>query len=204
MVGIDRRLLQNVDWLLLAAAGGLVSMSVVTLANVGVGRAGSGVAFRQLVWIGVGFLALLAVASLDYRRLVRMAPLLYVLGLAGLCTVFVLGRTVSGARRWIVLGPLSVQPSEVFKLAFVLILVWWLTSRWAVPLGTLTLGFMVPIIAVPFVLVVKQPDLGTALLFLPVTVALLVGAGVRLRMLSGLVLAGLAGLPLAWLVMKDY
>ncbi len=63
---------------------------------------------------------------------------------------------------------------------------------------------MVPLIAVPFVLIVKQPDLGTALLLFPVTVALLVGAGTRLRLLSGLTLAGMGVLPIAWLVMKDY
>jgi rod shape determining protein RodA len=204
MVGIDRRLLQNVDWPLLAATAGLLSMSALTLGSLNVGRAGGGVVGRQLAWVGVGAVALLMVASLDYRRLVRMAPLVYVLGLAGLTTVFVLGRTVSGARRWIVLGPVSIQPSELFKIAFVLMAVWWLTSRWAQPLGRVTLTLMVPIIAVPFVLIVKQPDLGTALLLFPVTVALLVGAGVRLRLLGGLMLAGLGALPLTWLAMKDY
>src|SRR5712692_9274034 len=204
MVGIDRRLLQNVDWLLLAATVGLHSMSAITLASLNVGRAGGVVVVRQLAWIGVGAVALLMIASFDYRRLVRMAPLVYVLGLAGLTTVFVLGRTVSGARRWIVLGPVSVQPSELFKIAFVLMAVWWLTSHWAQPLGRVTLTSMVPIVAVPFVLIVKQPDLGTALLLFPVTVALLVGAGVRLRLLGGLVLAGLGALPIAWLAMKDY
>src|SRR5262245_37337167 len=120
MVGIDRRLLQNVDWLLLASAAGLVTMSAITLGNLSVGRAGGAIAFRQLAWVGVGCLVLLAIASLDYRRLVRMAPLIYVMGLSALVAVYVLGRTVSGARRWIVLGPVSAQPSELFKIAFVL------------------------------------------------------------------------------------
>jgi rod shape determining protein RodA len=204
MVGIDRRLLQNVDWPLLACAAGLVGMSAVTLANLNVGRAGGGVAFRQLAWVGVGLVVLLVVASIDYRRLVRLAPLVYALGLGGLVAVFLLGRSVSGARRWIVMGPLSVQPSELFKIAFVLAIVWWLTSRWAQPLGRVTIALMLPLIAVPFVLIVKQPDLGTALLLFPVTVALLVGAGARLRLLSGLLLAGAGALPIAWLVMKDY
>ena len=179
-------------------------MSAITLANLNVGRAGGGVVVRQLAWVGVGTAALLMIASFDYRRLVRMAPLVYVLGLAGLATVFVLGRTVSGARRWIVLGPVSVQPSELFKIAFVLMAVWCLTSHWAQSLGRVTLTSMVLIVAVPFVLIVKQPDLGTALLLFPVTVALLVGAGVRLRLLGGLVLAGLGALPIAWLAMRDY
>jgi rod shape determining protein RodA len=204
MVGIDRRLLQNVDWPLLGCAAALITMSALTLGNLSVGRTGGGIAFRQLAWVGVGLVVLLAMATLDYRRLVRMAPLIYVLGLSGLITVYLLGRSVSGARRWIVLGPLSIQPSELFKLAFVLTIVWWLTSRWAQPPGRITIAFMVPLIAVPFVLIVKQPDLGTALLLFPVTVALLVGAGARLRLLSGLTLAGMGILPVAWLVMKDY
>ena len=204
MVGIDRRLLLNVDWLLLASAAGLLAMSAVTLGNLSVGRAGGSVALRQLAWVGVGGFVLLLVASLDYRRLVRMAPLIYALGLGALVTVYALGRAVSGARRWIVLGPVSVQPSELFKIAFVLTIVWWLTSRWAQPPGRATIAIMLPLIAVPFVLIVKQPDLGTALLLFPVTVALLVGAGVRLRLLGGLLLAGVSVLPIAWLVMKDY
>jgi rod shape determining protein RodA len=204
VVGVDRRLLQNVDWSLLAAAAGLITMSALTLASLNVGRAGGAVAFRQLAWVGVGFMVLIVVAFLDYRRLVRMAPLVYVLGLGALVAVFLLGRSVSGARRWIVVGPLSMQPSELFKIAFVLTIVWWLTSRWAQPLGRVTVALMLPVIAVPFVLIVKQPDLGTALLLFPVTAALLVGAGARLRLLSGLLLAGMAALPVAWLVMKDY
>src|SRR3989441_11575617 len=88
-------------------------------------------------------------ASLDSRRLVRAAPAIYVLGLAGLASVFLLGRTVSGARRWVVWGPLSVQPSELFKICFLLMMVWALTSRWAQPVGKLTLAMMLPIVAAP-------------------------------------------------------
>jgi rod shape determining protein RodA len=204
MVGIDRRLLQNVDWLLLATMVGLVSLSAVTLSSLHVGRAGGTVAVRQLAWFGLGVMALIAMASIDYRRLIRLAPALYVLGLVGLLTVFVVGRTVSGARRWIALGPVTVQPSEVFKICFVLMAVWLLSSRWAQPVGRTALLMLVPIVGVPFVLIVKQPDLGTAVLLLPVLTALLVAAGMRLRLLGGLVLAGLSAMPLAWIAMKDY
>jgi rod shape determining protein RodA len=204
MVGIDRRLLQNVDWPLLGATVGLVILSASTLATLHVGRAGGGVALRQLAWFGVGILALLAVASIDYRRLVQLAPLLYVAGLAALVGVFVAGRTVSGARRWLLVGPVSVQPSELFKICFVLMAVWLVTSRWAQPVGKAALALAAPMLVVPMVLIVKQPDLGTALLLLPVLIALLVAAGMRMRLLGGLVLAGLAATPLAWFVLKDY
>jgi len=204
MVGIDRRLLQNVDWPLLGATVGLVILSASTLASLHVGRAGGSVAIRQLAWFGVGILALVVVASIDYRRLVRAAPLLYVLGLGGLVAVFLLGRTVSGARRWLLVGPVSVQPSELFKLCFVLMAVWLLTSRWAQPVGKTVLMMAAPLAIVPAVLIVKQPDLGTALLLFPVLIALLVAAGMRMRLLGGLALAGVAVAPLAWLVLKDY
>jgi rod shape determining protein RodA len=204
MGGIDRRLLQNVDWPLLGAMTALVVLSATTLASLHIGRAGGNVAFRQLAWFGVGMIALLVIASIDYRRLVRAAPLFYLLGMMGLLVVFVLGRSVSGARRWILLGPMSVQPSEVFKLCFVLMAVWVLTSRWAQPPGKTALVLTAPILAIPAVLIVKQPDLGTALLLFPVLTALLVGAGIRLRLLGGLALAGLSAMPLVWLAMKDY
>jgi len=204
VVGFDRRLLQNVDWLLLAIATSLVVMSAVTLTSLHVGRAGGSVVVRQLLWFAVGLLILIIVSSLDYRKLVRAAPALYVLGLAALAAVFLLGRTVSGARRWIVFGPLSVQPSELFKVCFVLMLVWAITSRWAQPVGKITLALTLPIVAVPAVLIIKQPDLGTALLLVPVLGILLVGAGMRLKLLGGLALAALSALPLAWLAMREY
>ena len=204
MLRIDRRLLQNVDWALLAIAFGLVGMSVATLASLHVGRAGGGVVLRQLVWFAIGLAVMVLLACLDYRRLVRAAPALYLLGLAGLAVVFVLGRTVSGARRWIVIGTMSIQPSELFKICFVLMVVWAITSRWAQPVGRMTLALTLPIVAVPAVLIMKQPDLGTALLLVPVLVVLLVGAGLRLKVLGGLALASLAAMPLAWLALKEY
>jgi rod shape determining protein RodA len=97
-----------------------------------------------------------------------------------------------------------VQPSEIFKLVFVLMIVWVLTTRWAQPLGRGVLALASVLLAVPFVLILKEPDLGSALVLIPVLVFLLVGAGIRLRLLAGLALAGLAALPLAWLVLKDY
>jgi rod shape determining protein RodA len=204
MVGVDRRLLQNVDWVLIGAMLGLVTLSAVTLSSLQVGRAGGGVALRQTAWFGVGVVALLLVASLDYKRVVRLAPAVYLLCLVSLVAVFVVGKTVSGARRWISLGVLSVQPSEIAKVSFVLMVVWVLASRWAQPLGGTALALIVPIAAAPFLLIVKQPDLGTALVLLPVLIALLVGAGMRLRLVGGLVLAGLSVMPLAWFLMRDY
>ncbi len=201
---IDRRLLRNVDWALLAAALLLVSLGMLSMWSLAQGGASSGTVWRQLWWVGIGALALLAVASLDYRNLVRAAPGLYLIGLGLLVTVFVLGRTVSGARRWIHLGPFTFQPSELFKLIFVLTLAWALTSRWGRTLSRSALVWTGLLVAVPFVLVVRQPDLGTALVLLPVLAAILIGVGVRLRILGVLTLGVMALMPLGWLLLKDY
>src|SRR5262249_58498710 len=137
-------------------------------------------------------------------RLVGVAGGMLGGGRAGRGGVFSCGGSVSGARRWIVLGPLSVQPAELFKLAFLLTVVWLLVSRWAQPITPGVLALLTPVAAVPFVLIVKQPDLGTALLLMPLLLVLLVGAGVRVRLLAGLGLAGLAAAPIAWFALKEY
>jgi rod shape determining protein RodA len=204
MLRIDRRLLQNVDWQLLAAALFVVTLSVLSLGTLAPGPNGAALAWRQLSWVGVGLLALLAVASLDYRHLVRAAPALYVGTLGLLLLVFALGRTVSGARRWIHLGAFTFQPSELLKLVLVLALAWVLTSSRTPGVSRGAVLGALGLLAVPFVLVVRQPDLGTALVLVPVLVAVLAGAGVRLRLLATLVLAGVAATPLGWFALRQY
>jgi len=204
VIRVDRRLLQNVDWTLLISVVLLVSLSAFTLRSLHVDRAGGVVLLRQLAWFGLGIAALLTVASLDYRRIVGVAPVLYVAGLGALATVLVMGRTVSGARRWIGVGSFTIQPSEMFKVVFVLMAVWVITSRLARASGLAALGLTMAMLGLPFVLIVKQPDLGTALVLLPVVLALLLGAGHSLRLVGGLLAGGFAVMPAAWLVMKDY
>ena len=133
----------------------------------------------------------------------RAAPAFYVFGVGLLLTVFILGRTVSGARRWIHLGPFTVQPSELFKIIFVLTLAWALTSRRARAAARALIA-TAALVGVPFILVVRQPDLGTALVLLPVLAAVLIGVGMRLKIFAALIAAGLAFMPVAWFALKEY
>jgi rod shape determining protein RodA len=128
----------------------------------------------------------------------------YVVGVGLLLSVFILGRTVSGARRWIHVGPLTVQPSELFKLIFIITLAWALTSARGERLSRVALVGTFVLLGVPFFLVVKQPDLGTALVLVPVLGATLVGLGLRMKVLGGLALGSVALMPLAWFVLKPY
>lgn len=202
MFRIDRRLVQNIDWPLVVTALAIMAVGLLTIGSLSPFRWGGGIAFRQLLWVLLGLGLLVLMMSLDYRSLVRIAPALYVVGVILLLFVFVFGRTVSGARRWIALGPVSVQPSELAKLILILALAWALTWRRERLRGNmwLVLGLLAPM----FLLVVKQPDLGTALVLLPVLLAMLLASGLSLRKFGFLLLAGLAVTPLAWLVMKGY
>jgi rod shape determining protein RodA len=204
MLRVDRRLVRNVDWALLAAALFVIALGLLSMWSLAPGRTGASLVSRQLSWVAIGLMAMLAVASLDYRSLVRFAPAFYVMGLALLLSVFVLGRTVSGARRWIHVGSITFQPSELFKLIFVVTLAWALTWRLEGAPSRSTVLASLALLGVPFLLVVRQPDLGTALVLIPVTGAVLVGVGVRLRALGALALAGLAALPLGWRLLKPY
>jgi rod shape determining protein RodA len=204
MLRMDRRLLQNVDWLLLGAALFIIGLSLVCLWSLNPGRGISALMWRQLSWVGVGLVGLLVVVSVDYRNLVRFAPVFYVVGVGLLLSVFILGRTVSGARRWIHVGPLTVQPSELFKLIFIITLAWALTSARGERLSRVALVGTFVLLGVPFFLVVKQPDLGTALVLVPVLGATLVGLGLRMKVLGGLALGSVALMPLAWFVLKPY
>jgi rod shape determining protein RodA len=204
MLRLDRRLLQNVDWPLLGAAFFIICLSLICLSSLNPGRGISALMWRQLSWVGIGLISLIVVVSVDYRNLVRAAPTLYVIGLGLLLSVFVLGRTVSGARRWIHLGPFTVQPSEFFKFIFILTLAWALTSGRSERLSRAALVGTFILLGVPFLLVVRQPDLGTALVLVPVLAATLVGLGVRMRVLGAMVLASVAAMPLGWLVLKPY
>lgn len=204
MLKMDRRLLQNVDWLLLGAAFFIIGLSLVCLWSLNPGRGISALMWRQVSWVGVGLVGLLVVISVDYRNLVRFAPVFYVVGLGLLLSVFILGRTVSGARRWIHLGPFTVQPSELFKLIFIITLAWALTSARGERLSRTSLMGTFVLLGVPFLLVVKQPDLGTALVLVPVLGATLIGLGLRMKVLGGLALGSVAVMPLAWFVLKPY
>lgn len=203
MIRVDRRLFSHFDWILLAVAVAIAATGLMTLLSTTRVGGGGSLFLRQLIWLAAGFALFGGVISIDYRILIRYAPAIYAVAVSLLVLVLVAGRSVKGAQRWIGIGPLGVQPAEFFDLAFVLILAWYLADRrdlgrW----GTL----LVPVAlwAVPFLLIIKQPDLGTGLVLVPVLVAMLFQAGVRPRNLAALGAVGLLVAPAAWFLLKDY
>ncbi len=162
-------------------------------------------AAKQMARFAAGLLLMFAVAVVDIRVWLKYAYLGYVVALLLLLAVAIAGTIGMGARRWIDLGPVSIQPSEIMKIALVLSLARYFHGRAPEDIGQAR-WLIVPLLMVllPAALVLKQPDLGTALLLILSAGIIFLLAGVRLWMFVVALAAGAAVMPLAWSFMHDY
>jgi rod shape determining protein RodA len=161
----------------------------------------------QLLFMVVFALLALAISLLDYRNYQRIAWVFYALVILLLVFVALKGKRVMGARRWIALGPFSLQPSELAKLAVTLALARWLhddAERRKEPYGLLGLAFPLAIILVPAVMVKFQPDLGTALIVAGTGFTMLLFAPVRWRTIAILGAVAVIGATAGYPHLKPY
>ncbi len=163
----------------------------------------------QATWMGIGLVVALAVVLVDPRLFRRGAWVLYGLVLLFLVLVLLRGRVIMGARRWLTFGPVNFQPSEVAKIAVILVLARWFSSERESdprrgPRGLAGIALPSLLVVVPAVLVQRQPDLGTALIILAVGATMILFAGVRWKTLVVLGLAGALAGAAAWPHLKPY
>lgn len=158
---------------------------------------------RTLLRMGLGTAAMLAVAQLRPNTLRNIAPWLYAVGVLLLIAVDITGYIGKGAQRWLDLGFVRFQPSEVMKIAVPLLVAWYLQDR-SLPLGLSTLGVTAAIILVPVGLTALQPDLGTALLILTGGALVVLMAGVPLLVLAALAILAAGGAWFGWSLLHDY
>jgi rod shape determining protein RodA len=158
---------------------------------------------RQLVRLGVAFGVLLAVAQVPPKVLRLWSPWLFAAGLALLLVVMFVGDFGKGAQRWLDLGIVRFQPSEIMKLAVPMMAAWYLHQR-PLPPRLLELLVLVALIAAPAYLIAQQPDLGTALLVASAGMLVVLLGGLRLRLIILLGAAGAALAPVLWHFMHDY
>lgn len=162
-------------------------------------------ASRQMARFGMGMAILLAVAVTDLKIWMRYAYVLYALGMALLVAVEVVGTIGMGAQRWIDLGFIQLQPSEVMKIALVLSLARYFHSADLYAVGRPL--FLLPplvMVAAPVAFVLKQPDLGTAMMLLMSSAVIFFMAGVRWWKFAFVLVSGLAAIPLAWQFLHEY
>ena len=205
---IDRRYAKYFDWgllgltFLLAFIGLLTLYSAVTSSSAAPQKI---LYIKQMIWYGVGLGAIVFSLFFNYKLLDRWAPIIYIGCISLLVYVLIFGKYVAGARRWIMFGPVSIQPSELAKIAIIIIL-----SRYYSKLAnTGGLNFrelLTPFIltVIPFILIVKQPDLGTAMIVLLIAGSMTVFVKIERRSLLGIITSCATAVPLVWFFLKEY
>jgi rod shape determining protein RodA len=210
---IDRRLIRNFDWLTLSLVLIITVLGIMTIFSATrlpseSEAVQSSFYIKQIVWMGIGILALILFVSFDYIWLSRISIPVYVTGLILLFIVLIAGRTGMGAQRWISLGPLSFQPSEFFKLMFIMMLAnYYSFSREPLNITGLFRVFFF-IVFLPFLLLFKQPDLGTGIVVLLIFISVSLAKGLQKKVIALIVVIGLVSLPflgsIMWTGLKDY
>ncbi|HMO49601.1 MAG TPA: rod shape-determining protein RodA [Kiritimatiellia bacterium] len=197
----------RVDWLFVLATFGLTLIGILFIYSASYRNDDewmTALTRRQVLWALVGGFCFMVAILTDYRKLAANAWWIYGICLVLLGLVLVIGVKIYGAYRWLNLFGIQVQPSEFAKLGTLLLLARYLSlpSRDMSEFKTFYVTLL--IMAAPFILVLRQPDLGTALMLLPVTLALLFVGGVPLRYLAILAGIGLLLTPLGWFALDGY
>ena len=158
---------------------------------------------RQGVRIFVALMAFVVVAQIQPRTLKLWTPWIFLVGVTLLVLVIVTGVVGQGAQRWLDLGIVRFQPSELLKLAVPMMVAWFMHERRLPPTFTQLL-VVIFIIFIPAFLIARQPDLGTAILVVAAGGFAVLVAGVSVRVISALGLIGVVSAPLLWYFMRDY
>jgi rod shape determining protein RodA len=199
---LDQRRFTNLPWgmigLIFAIA--LIGLSAVYSATY-TEKGPSSLYYKQLIWVSMGIIVMFLALIPDYHTVGRYAYVLYATSLLLLLLVMVMGRTGMGAQRWLAIGPFAFQPSELAKLSLTLALARYFAEdpkRGGYSLRDLTIpGVMV---LIPLVLVLKQPDLGTALMLLLTSALIVMIAGLRMRSVFIMILIGVTIVSTVFLV----
>ncbi len=201
-----RREFAHFPWPLALAVLGIAAIGIWNLASAS-RSAHAPVWIAQAWWMGAGLVAALLVLAFDHRTYQRLAWVFYGAVIVLLLLVFVKGRTVMGARRWIGFGPVNIQPSELAKIAVIMALSSWFqrdAEKRSEPLGLLGIATPLAITFLPALLVQKQPDLGTALIIVAIGCTMLLFARVRWKTLAALATVAVVGATLAYPHLKPY
>ncbi|PRX96365.1 rod shape-determining protein RodA [Allonocardiopsis opalescens] len=206
----------RLDWVLIGAVGGLTLIGTLLVwsathaEQLQLGASPQEYLWRHLVNVAIGAVLCAAVAMIDYRVLKAYALYAYALAIVALLLIFTpLGATINGSHSWVVFGPgLQLQPSELAKVALVLMLAWLLGEPHRDAGAPMTRDVLVSlaVLALPTVLIMLQPDLGTTLVIGAMFLGVLMLSGAPLAWVGGLVGAGIAGAFTVWQVgiLEDY
>ena len=198
------RKLRDINWGLVLLLTIIASIGFATLYSAGGGSIDPW-ADRQMVRFALGIGIMIVIAVTDIRLWMRLSYLIYAIGVVLLIAVELFGRIGMGAQRWLDLGIFHIQPSEVMKIALLLTLARYFHGFSLEEVGKIR-WLIVPLtmVVLPVGLVMKQPDLGTAMLLLMSSGALFFFAGVRIWKFLVVMAAGIGAMPIAWGFLHEY
>ena len=196
-----RELIAHIDFPLLLITAAIMGVGLATVYSATYDSTHR--MMSQAANMGIALVVMWFVARLPPQKLMGFAIPLYLLGLLLLIAVFLFGIKVNGARRWLSLGFTRIQPSEIMKIAMPLMLAWYF-HKYEATLRARHFVVAAVLLLIPFALIAKQPDLGTALLVGGAGFFVIFLAGLPWKVIIGLIAAGAAAAPLLWGMMHDY
>jgi rod shape determining protein RodA len=191
-------LVAPIDLPLMLITGLLALLALGMMASASPDRVGS-----QLMNLLVALVVMRFMAQIPPQRLMRMALPVYLVGILLLIGVALFGDISKGARRWLNLGFMRIQPSELLKIAVPLILAWFFQKHETMP-RVRDYAVAAVLLLIPVALIARQPDLGTAILVLAAGFYVIFFAGLPWKVLAGLTVSALAAAPVAWGLLHDY
>jgi rod shape determining protein RodA len=195
---------RDYDWWLLAILAAICTLGVIEIYSATHGSTLAGMHMKQIRWLFVGFALMFALSRLDYHLILDQAPILYAIGIVALVAVLAVGHTRFGAKRWIPILGEFLQVSELVKLIIIIVLARFFAEVRTDELSLQDLIKAGLLVGLPLGLILKQPDLGTALVLMPMLVVGAFLAGLQWKHAAAILLIGLLMLPLAWRVLKPY
>lgn len=200
---IDRRFIENIDWLLILLTIILILFSLILIYSASY-QSVENYYIKQLLWLIGGLFIFIIGLIIPYEWLIEKASIFYIFSLVSLLVVLKIGTVISGSKSWIRIGWLSIQPSEFAKIASILLLASYLGKKESKELSLKHLLISSFIIILPIILILMQPDLGTALVFIALYFFMLYAAGFSIITLGSLVFLGLSLFPIVYLFLKPY
>lgn len=210
---IDRRLVENFDWWILLVAVAISVIGMITIYSATrpvLDIEQQSFYVKQLYWIGLSIVSFFIFISIDYKWFIKFAYFIFGFGVVLLIIVVFAGRTGMGAQRWLNLGFVSFQPSEFFKLFFIIAVSRYLSSKdQGSRIGFAEIFKMFAFfLVVPAILILKQPDLGTTLMVIFIFSAMIMTVGLRKKIILVTLILGIISVPLTgkymWGGLKDY
>lgn len=192
----------HIDGYLLLGLMLLMAVGLVTI--YAAGGQDMGLIKRQVIRLGIAMTAMLVLAQIPTGAYLRLSVYAYLIGIAMLVAVLLVGDMGKGAQRWLDLGVVRFQPSEIMKLAVPMMIAWYI-SRFTLPPKTqyIFIGFI--LVVIPTLLIAKQPDLGTSLLIASSGIFVLFLSGMRWKLISIVAALASAFTPIMWFfLMKEY